>query len=83
LTPQCAKIPIHFDTDREAIEMAMNSLALTDWANARIVRIQDTLSLAEMQISETLVGPFKEQTQPDSNITLHHMEFDAAGNLMP
>jgi hypothetical protein len=54
LTPRCAKIPIHFDTDREAIAMTLASLALPDARAARLVRIADTLTLAEMDISESL-----------------------------
>src|SRR5882672_10312377 len=48
LTPQGAKIPIHFDTDREALDLTLASLALNDPRTARVVRIADTLSLAEL-----------------------------------
>ena len=38
LTPNGAKIPIHFDTDREAIDLTLDSLALADRGKARVVR---------------------------------------------
>ncbi len=54
MSPQAAKIPIAFDTDREAIERTLGSLAIDDVRTARVVRIADTLSLAEFEISEAL-----------------------------
>ena len=83
LTPQSAKIPIAFDTDREAIEKMLGSLPLSDSRNSRIVRILDTLSVAEMEISESLWL----ESAANSNWTalneLQEMEFDANGNFAP
>ncbi len=81
LSLQCAKIPIHFDSDEEAVDRMLSSLALSDAASARIVRIADTLSLAELEISESL----SEEVQKRAGMTLagepREMKFDAAGNL--
>ncbi len=81
LTPQSVKVPISFYTDREAIERMLASLPLPDTRNARIVRILDTLSVADMVISESLWT----EIDANSNLTplneLHEMEFDAAENL--
>jgi hypothetical protein len=52
LTPQSVQIPIHFETDREVLERALESLALKDTRQAKLVRIADTLSLEKLQISE-------------------------------
>jgi len=82
LTPQCAKIPIHFETDREAIEMTMKSLALSDWQAARVVRILDTLSLEAMQVSESLCPAHKARTELEATSPLREMEFDGGGNLV-
>jgi hypothetical protein len=54
LTPQGAKIPIYFGTDRECIERALGSLAMEDTSIARVVRISDTLNLQHLEISDTL-----------------------------
>lgn len=78
ISVQSAKIPVNFDTDREAIAQALDSLALPDPLKARVVRIKDTLSLGTLQISEVcdrnglvpLGGPAE-------------MTFDASGNLLP
>ena len=81
LTPQSAKIPIHFDTDREAIALALASLAIPDTRAARIVRIADTLTLSEMLISE----PLWTEVSPRANLTAtgepHEMPFDGENNL--
>lgn len=81
LAPQSAKIPIHFDTDREAIEMTLASLALPDTRGARIVRIADTLTLCEMEISE----PLWAEVSPCAALTAlsepREFEFGGDGNL--
>lgn len=79
LTPNCAKIPIHFDTDREAISMALGSLALADTSAAKIVRIADTLTLDRLEISEAGLASTKINHETDN--TAANMEFDRSGNL--
>jgi hypothetical protein len=56
LTPQSVQIPIHFETDREVLERALESLAMADTRQARVVRIGDTLSLENLQMSEACFG---------------------------
>jgi hypothetical protein len=53
LTPQSVQIPIHFETDREVLERALDSLALKDTREAKVVRIADTLSLEKLEMSES------------------------------
>lgn len=48
---QSVKLPLHFATDREAIEVALRTLALPDPAEARVVRVRDTLSVEQFQMS--------------------------------
>lgn len=52
LTPQSVQIPIHFETDKEVVEQALQTLALGDTRDAKIVRIADTLSLEHLELSE-------------------------------
>jgi hypothetical protein len=52
LTPQSVQIPIHFETDREVMERALESLALRDTRKAKVVRIADTLSVEMVEMSE-------------------------------
>jgi hypothetical protein len=81
LTPQSAKLPIYFDTDREAIERALDSLPLPSVADAKIVRIADTLSVAEMQVSEKLWSEAKTHTRITTEGEPHELAFGADGNL--
>jgi len=81
LTPQLAKIPIHFDTDREAMAMALASLALPDPGAARIVRIADTLTLSEMDVSEALWTTVSSGAALAAVGEPREMQFNADGNL--
>ncbi len=78
-----AKIPIYFESDREALENAFASLVSSSPDKLRIARIRDTLSLDRMLISEA----FAEQARAQPDVTLSgaakEMEFDASGNLLP
>jgi hypothetical protein len=82
LTPQSAKLPIYFDTDREAIERALDSLPLPTHSDARIVRVADTLSVAEMQVSEKLWAEAKTQSRIAVEGEPHELAFGADGNLV-
>jgi hypothetical protein len=81
-TPESARIPVYFDTDREVMDAALRSLGLVEPENARIVHIADTLRLEEMEISEALVAEAEEVP----NLTVignpHPMAFGGDGNLI-
>jgi hypothetical protein len=83
LTLQGPKIPIHFDTDRECIERALASLALPDTSQAKVVRILDTLSLEELEVSESFAGAVPSRRDLVSLEPPREMRFDAAGQLAP
>ena len=81
LTVQSAKIPIHFATDREAIERGLDSLALKQRSGAKVMRILDTLSLETLQISEAF---FNDSPLPPNLKKIsdpEEMRFDENGNL--
>jgi hypothetical protein len=52
LSPESARIPITFDTDREAVEAALGTIGMVRPEEARIVRIKNTLLLEELDVSE-------------------------------
>ena len=79
LTPNCAKIPIHFDSDREAISMALGSLAMADPSTAKIVRIADTLTLDRLEISEEVLDQRAASIEAEGDAG--EMTFDEIGNL--
>jgi hypothetical protein len=82
MTPQSAKIPIYFDSDREAIERTLASLALDDPRQARVARIADTLSLSEMDVSESLWSDVRDQPALSAVTEPQDPRFDADGNLI-
>lgn len=78
LSLQAAKLPLSFASDREAIEAALASLALDDPAQARVVRVRDTLELERIQLSPACSAEGLElegEARP--------MAFDAEGQLLP
>jgi hypothetical protein len=77
------RTPLHFDTDREALQWVLNTIGLTPSDKSRTVRIYTTLHLGEVLISETLLDEARER--PDLEILGEPVEmtFDAQDNLTP
>ncbi len=81
--PGAARIPLTLSNDREAISTALGMLGLTPPENARVVRIQNTLQLTEIEASESLLSEV-DTNAPLTRITrLCPMAFDVDGNLLP
>lgn len=77
-----AKIPATFETDREAIETALDCIGLTPAGGARVVRIRSTLELSELDVSEAYAADVTAR----SDLTLlgdAALAFDASGRLLP
>jgi len=77
-----AKMPIVCGNDREAIETAMTTGLHKATEDIKLIRIKDTLSLAEFYISEALL----EETSRNPKLSIkgkaRPMKFDARGNLL-
>lgn len=80
---QPAKIPIHFDTDREVITEALGTLASVHPERARVIRIANTLRLDRMLVSECCREMLEHQPGVSTNGEALPMQFDSAGNLPP
>ncbi len=78
-----AKIPMYYDTDREAVENAFASLVSSSPKKLRVVRITNTLSLERMLVSETLAEQARARAGLSIVGTGREMDFDGAGNLLP
>lgn len=50
--PEGAFVPVHFDTDREVLDAALAIIGTRAAAEARVLRIRNTMLLEEMDISE-------------------------------
>lgn len=83
LGPQKSKIPFYYDTDHEAIDVALNTIGLTKPENARVIRIESTLRLTELDLSEALLNDAQLHSNLEVVGDLQSYEFDADGNLLP
>jgi hypothetical protein len=81
--PELARIPLAFDTDREAIQAGLETAGLSDTERARMIRIRSTLDLAEVEMSEAYAATLRARPDLESLGPPHPMPFDAAGNLVP
>ncbi len=83
LSLQSVKIPINFETDLEVVTQALASLALRDVKDAKVVRIQDTLSLETVAISEAFADLAAQRKDLELLDAPKTMSFDEARNLIP
>jgi hypothetical protein len=82
LSLQGSKVPLHFETDRQAIGAALRTLALPPGARPVVARIRDTLSLDLMELSEAAWD--QAQSQPGLELAsgAANMAFEPDGNLV-
>ena len=78
---QKSRTPVYFDTDREALTCAINTIGLTPPEQSRTVRIQTTLHVDEVLISEALTDEAREREDLELLGSPAEMVFDEAGNL--
>ena len=78
---QCAKLPMDFETDAEAIRAMLLSLPDSDPAKARVVRIRDTLSLGTLEVSAALAAEVAAHSAFELLGQAESMKFGADCNL--
>lgn len=77
-----AKVPVIAETDRHAVEVAVQACGPGDPEAARIVRIRNTLRLDEVQVSPSILQEIR--ARPGVEILGAARDlFDAAGRLLP
>jgi len=81
--PEAIRVPMTFDTDREAIQVALGMIGLTPPEEARVVRIKNTLNLVEMDVSEVVLPKVKAHDRLSVVTEPMPLAFDAQGNLPP
>ncbi|MBM3277749.1 MAG: DUF2088 domain-containing protein [Candidatus Handelsmanbacteria bacterium] len=77
-----AYVPVVMEDDRRAIEAALEVQRVADGSRARIVRIRNTLDLAQIQLSESLYEEFRTHPQLEQVGGLDPMAFDEGGRLI-
>ncbi|MBI2469190.1 MAG: [Fe-S]-binding protein [Candidatus Rokubacteria bacterium] len=81
--PDAAKLPAVFETDRDAVAVALSCLGYDRVEDARVVRIKNTLRLAEVEVSGAFVPDVAKREDLQIVSEPAPLAFDAAGNLLP
>lgn len=81
--PTAAMLPIAYESDREAIAGALQTIGLTAPERARVVQIADTLHLSEVLVSEAYLAEVQERSDLEVIGGPAEMALDKDGNLLP
>lgn len=81
--PQGARVPIHYETDREALDNALATIGLTEPPDARILWIQNTLDLVEVECSTAYLDEARARSDLEIVAEPRPLPLDAAGMLPP
>jgi len=77
-----SKLPLVCPTDKEAIDLALRLLAPVVPAQARVVRIRDTLHLAQLWISDAMLDEVRDNPAITLGDHPQPLAFDQAGVLV-
>jgi hypothetical protein len=80
--PEGASLPVHFETDREAVDASLAIIGQRDALDARIVHIRNTLDLEEVEVSEPCLAE-PQQTRFEPVTTPAAPQFDGKGDIAP
>jgi hypothetical protein len=80
--PEDARIPLAFESDREAIAAMLMTLRPYTLDDLRIVHIKNTLELSTLMVSKGCVGDLETESGVQVEPDPHVLEFDEAGNLI-
>lgn len=69
------------NSDLDALKLAIRTCTKIDYAKAKIVRIKDTLSLDEFEVSESMLPELMGNERVDILSATYEMEFDEKGYM--
>lgn len=75
------KIPMYRNSDLEALRLAIRTCTKIDYAKAKVVRIKDTLSLHEFEVSESMLEDIADTPFIRAISAPHELEFDEEGYM--
>jgi hypothetical protein len=76
-----ARVPVALPTDRKVVAAALDTCWRTDWAEARMVVIPNTLEVATLWVTQPLIAEAKNQPGLSIDCEVTPIPFDSAGNL--
>ncbi len=80
--PSGAAIPVHFATDSECLEKALQTVGFVEPVNAKVLRVRDTLHLGELLVSESYEKEIASRDDLSILAPATAMEFDTQGDLL-
>ena len=75
-------LPLYFPTERESIEAALGMAGLKPPAEARLVRIPNTLELEELICSEAYLAEVRQRAELELTSDFYEMVFNQRGELV-
>ena len=57
------KVPVHFDTERETIDVAFKTIGSVEPQDARVMIIDNTLNIGTMLVSESIYNDIKDSVE--------------------
>jgi hypothetical protein len=82
-SPNGAKLPLVFDSDREAVLSALDCIGLVKPEAARVIRIKNTLRLGEIECSAAYLPEIAKRSDLAVLGEARPLGFDAAGRIIP
>jgi hypothetical protein len=82
LAPMRSKMPIIFETDRDAIQGALKTIGLTEPPDAKVARIRNTLAVEYLQASEALLSEVEGRADLEIVDGPWEFRFSDAGDLL-
>ncbi|HEY6167549.1 MAG TPA: lactate racemase domain-containing protein [Verrucomicrobiae bacterium] len=79
--PAVGMIPPHYDTDREALEVALGTIGLVEAPRVKLLWIRNTLDVVEVECSEAYLEAARGRSDLEVLSEPRPLPFDAAGNL--
>jgi len=79
--PSVAMIPPHYDTDREALDVALSTVGLVEPPQARLLWIRNTLEVVEVECGEAYWEAAGQRSDLEVLTEPRPLPFDAGGNL--
>jgi hypothetical protein len=76
------KLPLVADTDQQAIAIALRGCARVEAADAKVVRVRNTLELAEIWMTETMLDQIEANPNMEVMGEPFEAQFDAEGTML-
>lgn len=78
-----SELPLFMENDRDAILLALKGCLDIDEENPRVIRIQDSLHVGRIQVSEAYLDEIEANPRWTRVSEPEEMQFNAEGNLLP